>query len=269
MKDKLKIAVLTIIVIILVGLIGFVIYNGVSSVLKKTANPIATFEIQDYGTVKMELYPEYAPNTVSNFIALIEAGYYNNKVIFGKDDVSVYMARVNEEEDSIAPTVSLIDSSVEKDSEEDYKYEINGEFISNKFEQNTLRHEKGVITLNRSDYSSYGLTEESYNSGSAQFSIIMNDATELNGVYCGFGRVVEGLDIIEKIYNENELKQVETEEDADGHDHEQEIKEFSSKPVITNATIEKNGVEYGKPDIHKAFDLEEYMNELYSSYYSN
>lgn len=124
MKEKVKLIIFVIVAIALIALAGMVIYNGVMAQNSESTNPIATFELQDYGTVKIELYPEYAPNTVSNFIALIEAGYYNNKNIYGKDDICLYMAR-NTEENSEGPTISLIDSSVEADSDGDYEYEIN------------------------------------------------------------------------------------------------------------------------------------------------
>lgn len=124
MKEKIKFIVWIIIAIALITLIGLLIYNGVNSITNKTSNPVATFEVQDYGTVKIELYPEYAPNTVSNFIALIESGFYNNKTVYGKDDICLYMARDTSEE-AEGPKVSLIDSSVEADSDEDYEYEIN------------------------------------------------------------------------------------------------------------------------------------------------
>ncbi len=117
MKEKVKMTILMMIIIILIILIGWLVCNRV------IVNPVATFEVQDYGTVKMELYPEYAPNTVANFIALINSGFYNNKVIFGKDDVCLYMAR-DTAEDAKGPTVSLIDNSVEAGSENDYEYEI-------------------------------------------------------------------------------------------------------------------------------------------------
>ena len=264
MKEKLKITIGIILIIILIASIGVVGYNAVKAKTEDIVNPVATFEIQDYGTVKVELYPQYAPNTVSNVIALIEAGYYNNKVIYGKDDLCLYMAR-NSEDNAEGPKASLIDSSIEADSENDYEYEINGEFIANEFEKNTLRHEKGVVSLNRSDYSSYGLTEEGYNSGNAQFSVMMEDSSNLNGVYCAFGKVTEGLDILEKIYNE---AAVATEEDGE-ESSTSSIEKFNPMPVITSASVEKNGVDYGKPEIHKAFDIQSYLNELYSQYYSN
>lgn len=261
MKEKIKLVGLIIIAVVLIGLIGWVIYNGVNAMTNKTQNPVATFEIQDYGTVKMELYPEYAPNTVANFIALIEAGYYNNKAIYGKDDICLYMARDTSDE-AEEPKVSLIDSSVEAGSDEDYEYEINGEFVANEFEPNTLRHEKGIVSLNRSDYTAYGLTEESYNSGKARFSVMMTSAPNLNGVYCAFGKVTDGLEILEKIYNEVAIAESEETEQTE----QSTLKEFATMPVITSATVEKYGVDYGKPEVHKAFDIQEYINELYSNY---
>ena len=263
MKDKLKIVIGVIVIIALIVISGIVIYNGVNAQNEEIVHPVAVFDIQDYGTVKCELYPEYAPNTVSNIIALINAGYYNNKVIYGKDDICLYMARTTED-DAEVPKISLIDDSIEADSESDYKYEINGEFIANKFEKNTLRHEKGVLSLNRSDYSSYGLVEEGYNSGNAQFSIMMNESSNLNGVYCAFGKVTEGLEILEKIYNEAQV-----EENTDETSSESSMKKFATMPVISNATVETYGVDYGKPETHEAFDIQSYINELYSKYYSN
>lgn len=264
MKEKFKIILLSIVAVVLVVLIGLVVANYVKATNYDVQNPLATFELKDYGSVKIELYPEYAPNTVSNFIALINAGYYNDKVVYGKDNGAIYMAR-NAEDNVQAPKVSLIDKEVAEDSEDNYEYEINGEFIANGFEQNTLRHEKGVISLNRSDYSSYGLKEEGYNSGSAQFSVIMQDSSNLNGLYCGFGKIVEGMDIIEKIYNEAEVVDPEEGEES----NEEDIKKFSIMPIISNASVETYGIDYGKPEVHKAFNLQNYLMQLYTSYYSN
>lgn len=270
MKEKLKLIIGIIVVIALLGGIVFVVYNGVERETQAQTNPVATFELQDQGTIKMELYPEYAPNTVANFIALIQAGYYNNKVLYGKDSICLYMGRDAENEEA-APKVSTIDSSIEADSDSDYEYEINGEFIANGFEKNTLRHEKGVISLNRYDYSAYGLTEESYNSGRAQFSIMMQEASTLNGVYCGFGRVIEGLDILENLYQNAEMapKEASTEGEEETEEDEGAIQQFATTPIITNATVETYGVDYGKPEVHEAFDIQDYISELYSSYYSN
>lgn len=268
MKEKLKIGIGIALIIILLGLIGWGVYSAVKANTEEVVHPVATFEIQDYGAVKLELYPEYAPNTVANFIALINSGFYQNKVIYGKDELCLYMAR-DTAEDAKGPMLSLIDSEVQADSDDDYEYEINGEFIANQFEQNTLRHEKGVLSLNRSDYSAYGLTEESYNSGSYRFSVMMTENANLNGVYCAFGKVTEGIEVLEKIYNEAEIATKEETEENDHEEDENAIQEFANQAVITNASIETYGIDYGKPVVHEAFDIQSYINNLYSQYISN
>ena len=261
MNEKLKMGIGMVLGVVLAILMGFVVYQAVRAGTEENEHPVATFEIQDYGTVKVKLYPEYAPNTVTNFIALIQHGFYDNKKVYGKDDICLYMARDNEES-AQGPKLSLLDETVEPDSEEDYSYEIKGEFIANEFEQNTLRHEKGILSLNRSDYSAYGLKEESYNSGSYRFSVLMTESSNLNGVYCAFGEVTEGLEILEKIYNEAEIQTSEEGSEEDS------IQKFANMPTITKATVETYGVDYGKPEVHEAFDFQGYMNELYSRYIS-
>ena len=78
MKKELMIKIVIIIGILLViAGIGFVSYGIYKKATKKVQNPIATIEMQDYGTIKIELYPDQAPNTVTNFIALANRGFYN------------------------------------------------------------------------------------------------------------------------------------------------------------------------------------------------
>lgn len=294
MKEKLKVAFSIILIIALIAACGMVGYTKIRAKTAEVSHPLVTIHLKDYGMVKMELYPEYAPNTVSNFVSLINAGYYNNKIIYGKDLICLYMGKAEEDENSEESSenidsteevtdeatkteentdkeysttkISILDSSIEKDSDEDYEYEIDGEFVANGFDQNTLRHEKGVLSLNRSNYSSYGLYEEGYNSGKAQFSIIMTDSPNLDGLYCAFGRVTEGLDILEKIYNEEAVKEHEHEE---GEEHsDSEMQEFAKHLVIENMSVQTFGVDYGIPETHEAFDINGYINKLYSQYYS-
>ena len=269
MNKKVQFVVWLIIAIAVFLLLGWFLYNTAIRVHDEVKHPEVTFELENYGTVKMELYPEYAPNTVANIIKLVEVGYYNNKVIYGKDDICLYMGRTSEGLDE-APKISLIDSSVEKDSESDYEYTINGEFVANGFEQNTLRHEKGIITLIRNDYSQYltGLSEESYNSGNAQLGIMMsNDSSALNGAYAAFGRVIEGLDILENIYTTAEMKPAETAEE--GTTTTDDIEQFATYPVIKSATVDTKGIDFGMPKTQEAFDYESYMYDLMSASYSN
>lgn len=271
MGKKVQLVIWSLIAIVAILLIGVVGYNLVLNQTEEVIHPEVTFEIENYGNVKIELYPEYAPNTVTNFIKLVEKGYYNNKVVYGKDDICIYVGR-DQEGNAINPTVGLIDDSIEAGTESDYDYTIPGEFVANGYQKNTLRHEKGVISLIRNDYTQYvqTLTEESYNSGNAQLGIMMSDnSSKLNGVYAAFGRVTEGMEILEKIYTEAEIKAPETAEDGSTNTSEGDIQAFSAYPVIKSATVDTHGIDYGMPKTEKAFDYSSYLYNLMSSYYSD
>lgn len=273
MNKKVQIVIWAIIAVIVCILIGGYIYFTVDRLTDGNTHPEVTFEVQDYGTIKMELYPEYAPNTVANFIRLVEKEYYNNKVVYGKDDICLYVGR-NAQGEIDNPKTSLIFDNVEENSDYDYEYTIPGEFIANGHKQNTLKHEKGVISLIRNDYTQYAetLTEESYNSGNAQLGIMMSDdASNLNGSYASFAKITEGMDILENIYNNREVVTSETETDENGEAISQEsgIDAFAAYPVITSATVDTHGVNYGDPNVEEAFDYESYMYNLMSSYYGN
>ena len=265
MSKKLQSIIWLIIAIIAIALIGFISYKAVIANTQKIENPTITFSIDGYGDVTIKLYPEYAPNTVKNIIALAKAGYYDGKIIYGKDDFSEYWGR-NAEGNVDAPQLSTIDSSIEKDSDKDYKYSIKGEFSFNGFEQNTLSHKKGIVSMVRADYTKQigNLVEESYNSADSQFTIMVKNSTELNGRYAAFGEVVEGMDIVEKIY-ETDIK-TETEE-AENPTVE-EIKRFETNPVISKTTVKISGdeSEYGLPETEKAFDYSNYLYQLMSRY---
>jgi len=264
MNKKLSIVLWTVLCILLICCIGYVSYTYIKANTQEVIHPEVTFEIENYGTVKMELYPEYAPNTVANFIKLVQEGYYNGKVIYGKDGICLYVGRTSDGTVE-NPTISIIDKSIEAGSDADYEYEIAGEFVANGFEQNTLRHEKGVVSLIRSDYTQQvgSLTQESYNSGNAQIGIMMEDSRGLNGIYAAFARITEGLDILEKINEELEIEVNEGEEDTSSG-----IEAFAAKPVITSATAQTYGVDYGTPTISKAFDYNSYLYNLLSEQYS-
>lgn len=270
MKDKISLIISIIVLIAVILLLGIVGYGIYWRLTDTTIHPEATFEIENYGTVKIELYPEYAPNTVANFIKLIENGYYNGKVIYGKDDMCMYLGR-NSSGEIDAPKTSLIFDDIEEGAENDFEYTISGEFVANKFKQNTLSHEKGVVTLIRNDYTQYisSLYQESYDSGNSQFSIIMSDSgTNLNGAYAAFGKITEGLDMVEKIYNEASIKPEEVDETTGEVIETDGIKQFETYPVITSATVDTHGENFGLPEVLEAFDYNAYMSELLSSYYS-
>lgn len=271
MKDKIKLFVSIIVLIAVILLLGLIGYGTFWRLTDNTTHPEVAFEIENYGTVKMELYPEYAPNTVANFIKLVEKGYYNGKVLYGKDDMCMYLGR-NSSGEIDAPKTSLIFDDVEEGSEKDFEYTISGEFVANGFDQNTLRQDKGVVTLLRNDYTQYisSLYQESYDSGNSQISIMMTDnANNLNGAYAGFGKITEGFEIVEKIYNESKIKQEVNEETGEPVENEDGIEMFETYPVIKSATVDTHGENFGLPQVVEAFDYNAYMSELLSSYYSN
>lgn len=114
---------------------------------------------------------------------------------------------------------------------------------------NTLRHEEGVISMARSDYSSYGLTSQGYNSAGSQFFIMTSDTSSLNGVYAAFGKVTEGMEVIHAI------EEIEVDED----NNDKPI----DPPVITSITVETFGVDYGTPETQEAFDISEWFTNNY------
>lgn len=271
MKDKIKLVVSIIVLIAVVVLLGLVAYGMYWRLTDTTTHPEVTFEIENYGTVKMELYPEYAPNTVANVIKLIEKGYYNGKTIYGKDDICMYLGR-NSEGQIDAPKTSLIFDDIEEGSEKDFKYSIAGEFVANGFNQNTLRQDKGVVTLLRDDYTQYvnTLYHESYDSGNSQIAVMMTDeANDLNGSYAAFGRITEGFDVVEKIYNEAAVKPDEVDEETGEVVPNEGIKVFETYPVIKSATVDTHGENFGLPVVSEAFDYNAYMSELLTSYYGS
>lgn len=138
-------------------------------------NPIVTMEIKDRGTIKIELYPEIAPNTVNNFISLVKKGYYDglkfHRVIRG------FMIQGG---DPLGKGTG------------GPGYGIKGEFTSNGF-KNDLLHTPGVISMARS---------MAPNSAGSQFFLMTSNSPHLDGQYAAFGKIVEGLEIamdIEKI----------------------------------------------------------------------
>ena len=260
---KFKLVLLIIITIVLVAITGILIGLAIHGNLynKNSKNPIVTLDISGYWEVQIELYPEYAPNTVLNFINLINKGYYNGKTFYGKDINAIYAAK-NQEGEIVEPTLSLIDSSIETGSEVDMDYQINGEFIANGFDKNTLKHEKGVISMLRDEYSSYfGLTKEGYNSASSGFQIMLDTNRNLNGLYTGFGKVVEGLNIVEKIFEIEEKEVEENEENVSTG-----ITELKTPAIIKNATVETFGISYEVPEVHQAFDYEAYLQNYFNAY---
>jgi peptidyl-prolyl cis-trans isomerase B (cyclophilin B) len=135
-------------------------------------NPIVTIKLKDGGTVKAELYPEVAPNTVNNFISLVKKGFYNG-VIFHR----------------VIPGFMIQGGDPEGVGTGGPGYSIKGEFKGNGF-NNELKHSRGVLSMARSMHP---------NSAGSQFFIMVANAPHLDGQYAAFGKVTEGMEEIDKV----------------------------------------------------------------------
>ena len=259
---NVMIGIAIIVVIVLIGIVGVGVYKNATMEVK---NPIATMEVEGYGTVKIELYPDQAPNTVANFIKLANNGFYNN-LTFHRT-ITKFIIQGGDKNGDVTGAPSLKD--LIGDSAEDKSYAIKGEFLANNYE-NTLKHTKGVISMARSDYSSMGLTEQGYNSAGSQFFIMTSDNTSLDGSYAAFGKVIEGYDIIEKIsnvevtYRSSELgENEEAPKDEQGNTLSSDMPK--EKPVIKSLSVETYGVDYGTPETVEPFDYQSYLSKLYGT----
>ena len=253
--------IITIIALILIiVLIGGLAYGYYQKATVEVKNPIVTMEVKDFGTIKLELYPEIAPETVANFVALTQNGFYDglkfHRIV---DEFMIQAGR------SDSGSTKISDLGIEVSKEEDRDYCIKGEFLANKYHKNTLRHEEGVISMARADYAQQydpSLTTESYNSASSQFFIITKDTKSLDAYYAPFGKVIEGLDIVHKI------EKVETKiEEKEGMTEEEKKQAEKSIPVndviISKVTVETYGVDYGKPETLETFDYYKWLKEKY------
>ena len=136
-------------------------------------NPKIKMTIRDFGEITAELYPDKAPKTVENFLSLIESGFFSG-LIFHRviSDFMIQGGGYNESfSDKDAPS-------------------IKGEFASNGFAQNDLKHTRGVLSMARTN---------DPNSASSQFFIMHQDAPYLDRQYAGFGKVTEGIEVVDKI----------------------------------------------------------------------
>ena len=268
MRKELIVKIIMIIAILLViaGIV-YTSYGIYKKVTTKIQNPIATIEVKDYGTIKVELYPNQAPNTVTNFIALANKGFYNeltfHRVIPG------FMIQGGDKNGDGTGTPTLDDLKGNGDTA---TYAIKGEMIANNYTKNKIKMEKGVIAMARSDYSSISpsLTEEGYNSAGSQFFIMHEDNTSLSGLYTGFGKVIEGMDVVDKIanvevtYRSSDLKEgEETPKDENGKELTADMP--INKPVISKITVETFGVDYGQPETMKPFNYYDYLMQYYGS----
>ena len=166
-------------------------------------NPIVTFNMKGGDVFYVELYPDVAPNTVNNFISLVNKGFYNglcfHRVIEG------FMIQGGDPKGNGTGGPG---------------YSIRGEFTKNGF-KNNLKHKRGVISMARSMMP---------NSAGSQFFIMHADAPHLDGQYAAFGQVIDGMDVIDKIaavnvdYNYKPLRDQIIESvtvDTDGEEYEE------------------------------------------------
>lgn len=253
---KTKNIIVIIAIVLVIAIIGVLGYGYYEKIIKEVKNPIVTMEVDGFGTVKIELYPDMAPNTVANFIRLADRGFYNG-LTFHRT-IPDFMIQGGDKLGTGSGTPSL--SDILDDVEEDKEYAIKGEFVANGYTKNTLRHEEGVISMARSDYSGYGYTEEGYNSAGSQFFIMTKDTSSLNGLYAPFGKVIEGMDVIHNIEN---VEVVTREQNEEGQDKP------VTPPVINKMSVETFGVDYGIPETLDTFDIQSVLNQYYNSMLNN
>ena len=188
MKKVLGRILLIIAILAVIAGIAFVSYGIYKKATLKVQNPVATIEIEDYGTIKVELYPDKAPNTVTNFIRLANRGFYNGSTIHRTVPNFVIQGGSKNGDTTASPKLSDIMDDVKEDKE----YNINGEFIANGYNSNNLKHTRGVISMARA---------QDPNSAGSQFFIMHEDAPYLDGQYASFGKVIEGMDVVDEIAN--------------------------------------------------------------------
>ena len=139
---------------------------------------VVIIDVKDYGKITVELYPDTAPETVKNFKKLVNEGFYNGLIFHRVIENFMIQGGCPEGNGTGGYT-----------DENGNKVTIKGEFSANNF-KNTLAHTRGVISMARSSLP---------NSASSQFFICHQDAPHLNGQYAAFGKVTEGMDVVDKI----------------------------------------------------------------------
>ena len=143
-------------------------------------NPQVTIEMENGGKIVLELYPDKAPNTVANFLSLVNDGFYDD-VIFHR----------------VIPGFMVQGGDPQGTGLGGPGYTIHGEFANNDFTQNDLKHTRGVISMARQgnpyDPKPY------YNTAGSQFFIMVADSPSLDNDYAAFGKVLEGMDVVDAI----------------------------------------------------------------------
>lgn len=169
------------------------------------ANPIITITMANGDVMKAELYPEIAPNTVNNFISLVKKGFYNGRIFH-----------------RVIPGFMIQGGCPDGTGMGGPGYSIKGEFAQNGF-KNDLKHTPGVLSMARAMHP---------DSAGSQFFIMHKTSPHLDGAYAAFGKVTEGLEVVDKIAT------VPT--------------DFRDRPlenqVISTVTVDTMGTEYPEPE---------------------
>ena len=169
------------------------------------ANPIVTFEMDNGDVMKAELYPDIAPNTVNNFISLVSKGYYDGLIFHRVISGFMIQGGCPDGTGTGGPG-----------------YNIKGEFSQNGF-TNDLKHGEGVLSMARAMHP---------DSAGSQFFIMHKNSPHLDGAYAAFGKIIEGMDVVNKI----------AATDTDYSDRQ--LEEQKMKKV----TVETDGVDYPEPE---------------------
>ena len=168
-------------------------------------HPVVTFEMENGDVIKAELYPEVAPNTVNNFISLVKSGFYDG-LIFHR----------------VIPGFMIQGGDPKGTGTGGPGYSIKGEFTRNGF-KNDLKHDRGVLSMARTMMP---------NSAGSQFFIMHKNSPHLDGQYAAFGKVLEGMEVVDAIANTRRGP--------------------NDKPltpqVMKKVTVETFGVEYPEPE---------------------
>ena len=169
------------------------------------ANPVVTITMENGDIMKAELYPEIAPNTVNNFISLINKGFYDGLTFH-----------------RIIKGFMIQGGCPRGNGTGNPGYSIPGEFLQNGF-PNSLKHDAGVLSMARSMMP---------DSAGSQFFIMHKPAPHLDGAYAAFGKIIEGMDVVDRIANEKTFR---------GDDSPY------AKQVMKTVTVDTMGVDYPEP----------------------
>ena len=170
-------------------------------------NPIVTIEMENGDKMVAELYPHIAPNTVNNFISLVNSGYYDGIIFHRVIKGFMIQGWCQEGTGTGGPGYSII-----------------GEYTKNVYEYNNLAHTEGVLSMARAN---------DPDSAGSQFFIMVEDAPNLDGQYASFGKLIEGLEVADKIVNTK--------------------RDYSDKPyedqVMKKVTVDTFGENFGEHEI--------------------